>query len=103
MRIGLEFVLAALSRGPGLLRSMSLALLLMLAPIAAAADQGLHLSAAAGIGSSEDYLGLQLQLRAGHFAVFGAIGPLAMGGLFSEYTTYSAAVGARWYSGEEGN
>jgi hypothetical protein len=58
-----------------------------------------HVSISAGAGASEDFLGVQLQVREGHLALFAASGPLALGGLFSPGygPTYSAAFGARWY------
>ena len=60
----------------------------------------LHLSIAAGAGLAQDVVGVQLQLREGHFAAFGAIGPIGLDSLFSEFDDHSAAFGVRWYKGD---
>ena len=62
-----------------------------------------NVSVAAGAGSSEDFLGVQIQARQGRFALFAATGPLMLGGLLGDSgLTYSASFGVRWYSSDEG-
>ncbi len=80
---------------------MRLFLLLLLAPLASGADEGVHFSVAAGAGFAQALIGVQVQARVDQLAVFVGTGPFAFIGHSdgANGASYGGVAGARWYLG----
>jgi hypothetical protein len=88
-------------------------MLLVIAPFAAHADEGIHLGFVGGLGLAQGQIGGHVELRKGHVEIFAGTGtiysttldtnPLGPIGDSFGGSGYGAVAGARWFSGESGD
>jgi hypothetical protein len=83
-----------------------LAMLLVLAPFASRADDGVHVSLLGGLGLAQGLFGGHVEVRKSHLAVFagsGLIFAVTLGGDSFGGPGYGGVAGARWYNGDSGD
>lgn len=80
--------------------------LVLALPLAASADEGVHVAVVGGVGLAQGLLGGHIQVRKGHLAVFagtGAIFGVSLDGESLGGPGYGGVAGARWYLGDLGD
>jgi hypothetical protein len=79
---------------------------LVLVPIPARADEGVHVALVGGAGLAQGLLGGRLELRKAHLALFAGTGLIyatTLGGDMFGSSGYGGVAGLRWGSGDRGD